>query len=145
MKGYIIQQGIVLEVDIPSHLSNIVADHDKLIEVVVNLLNNALKFTHKGGRIGVRIWETNTPQAEVITAILNTGHGIAAKDLDKVFEKFCQVGNIPTDVKGTGLGLTISKEIVEHLGGRIWVESEIDNKTTFFFGLPVSDKSVKSD
>ncbi len=145
MKGYIVQRGIVLEVDIPSHLSNIVADHDKLIQVVVNLLNNALKFTHKGGRIGVRIWETNTPQAEVITAILNTGHGIAAKDLDKVFEKFCQVGNIPTDVKGTGLGLTISKEIVEHLGGRIWVESEIDNKTTFFFSLPVSDKSVKSD
>ncbi|MDI6781553.1 MAG: ATP-binding protein [bacterium] len=155
MKGYVAQQGILLEVDVPAHLPNIAADHDKLIQVVVNLLNNALKFTHKCGRIGVRIWET-TPlpevlplpeglpppaglplRAEVITAIFNTGHGIPAEQLDRVFEKFCQVGNIPTKTKGTGLGLTICKEIIEHLGGRIWVESEIDDKTTFFFSLPV--------
>ncbi|MBI4752900.1 HAMP domain-containing protein, partial [Candidatus Desantisbacteria bacterium] len=137
IKGYIVQQGIFLNVDVPAHLSVITADHDKLVQVVVNLLNNALKFVNHEGRIGVKIYETTQPQAEVITAISNTGHGIPLEKLDSVFERFCQIGNIPTEVKGTGLGLTICKEIVEHLGGRIWVESEIDKKTTFFFSLPV--------
>ena len=137
IKGYIVQQGIFLSVDVPEHLSVVTADHDKLIQVVVNLLNNALKFVNHEGRLGVKIYETAAAAAEVITAISNTGHGIPPEKLASVFERFCQIENIPTEVKGTGLGLTICKEIVEHLGGRIWVESEIDKKTTFFFSLPV--------
>ncbi|MBU0700877.1 cell wall metabolism sensor histidine kinase WalK [bacterium] len=139
MKGYIIQHGILLKIDVPAHLPSVAADHDKLVQVMINLLNNALKFVHEGGRIGIRIWET---EADVIVAVSDTGCGISPEHLDSVFEKFCQVGNVPSEVKGTGLGLTICKEIIEYFNGRIWVESEVGKGTTFFFGLPVKGVCV---
>ncbi|MFH1896740.1 MAG: ATP-binding protein, partial [Candidatus Desantisbacteria bacterium] len=143
IKGYIVQQGVLLSVDVPAHISIVTADYDKLIQVMVNLLNNALKFVGDNGRIGVKIYETTEPQNhEVITAISDTGHGIPPEKLGSVFERFCQIENIPTEVKGTGLGLTICKEIVERLGGRIWVESEIGKGTTFFFSLPVKGMTI---
>jgi signal transduction histidine kinase len=116
-------------------LPEIVGDRDKLIQAVINLISNAVKFTDKGS-VTCRAKQAN---GEIVVSIMDTGMGIAPEDQPKVFEKFKQVGETLTNKpKGTGLGLTICKEIVEHHGGRIWVESELGKGSTFSFALPVS-------
>jgi CheY-like chemotaxis protein len=103
---------------------------------LVNLLSNAVKFTDSG-KVSCRIFQ-NAERGEVVTSITDTGIGIAEKDHAAVFEQFKQVGDTLTDKpKGTGLGLPICKEIVEHHGGRIWLESEIGKGSTFLFAVPV--------
>ncbi len=115
-------------------LPQVTGDSDRLIQVVINLISNAVKFTDSGsvtcsacGRDG-----------ELVVSVTDSGIGIAPADQPKVFEKFKQVGDTLTDKpKGTGLGLPICKEIVEYHGGRIWVESEPGQGSTFSFTLPV--------
>jgi signal transduction histidine kinase/ligand-binding sensor domain-containing protein len=115
-------------------LPEITGDRDKLIQVVINLISNAVKFTQKGS-VTCR---AERKDSEIVISVSDTGIGISAEDQPKVFEKFMQVGDTLTDKpKGTGLGLSICKEIVEHHGGRIWVESEIGKGSTFSFALPV--------
>ena len=115
-------------------LPELVGDGDKLIQVVINLLSNAVKFTDAGS-VTCRAQKTD---GEIIISVIDSGIGIAPEDRSKVFEKFKQVGDTLTArPKGTGLGLPICKEIVEHHGGRIWVESEIGKGSTFSFTLPV--------
>src|SRR4030095_11509135 len=111
-------------------------DRDKLIQVVVNLLSNAVKFTDKGNVI-CRISQIGD---EVKVDIIDTGIGIAESDYAAVFEQFKQVGGdtLTDKPKGTGLGLPICKEIVEHHCGRIWVESEVGKGSTFSFALPLT-------
>jgi len=118
-------------------LPQIVGDQDKLIQVVINLISNAIKFTEKGS-VTCRSKLVN---GEILISVSDTGMGISEEDLPKVFEKFKQVGDTLTNKpKGTGLGLTISKEIVEVHGGKIWVESKEGVGSTFFFTLPVKSK-----
>lgn len=125
-----------LEVEriVPSELPGIHGDRDRLIQVVINLISNAVKFTDAGTvRCSAR-QEGN----ELIVSIKDSGIGIAPADQPKVFEKFKQVGDTLTDKpKGTGLGLPICKDIVEHHGGRIWVESALGQGSTFSFSLPL--------
>ena len=126
--------------EVGDNFPKITGDRDKLIQVVINLISNAVKFTEKGS-ITCR---ANAENGEVIVSIIDTGIGIAKEDQPKVFEKFKQVGDTLTDKpKGTGLGLPICKEIVEHHGGRIWVESEIGKGSTFSFTLPVKGNPLK--
>src|SRR5690606_30109936 len=116
-------------------LPPITGDRDRLIQVVINLISNAVKFTEQGTII-VRARQSN---GELVVSVVDTGMGIAPADQPKVFERFKQVGETLTDKpKGTGLGLTICREIVEHHGGRIWVESELGRGSTFSFTLPVA-------
>ena len=116
--------GLKLKKDIAAGLPEIVGDADKMIQVVINLISNAVKFTDKGS-VTCRALSDQS-KGEIVVSIIDTGMGIAPEDQPKVFEKFKQVGDTLTNKpKGTGLGLTICKEIVEHHGGRIWVESEI--------------------
>jgi signal transduction histidine kinase/DNA-binding response OmpR family regulator len=130
------QKGLVLKRDISPNLPDIKGDEDKLIQVVVNLLSNAVKFTNEGEIL----CEAEEKDGDVIISVRDSGIGIAKEDLPKVFEKFRQVGDTLTDKPtGTGLGLPISKEIVEYHGGRIWLQSEVGVGSTFFFSLPVSD------
>ncbi len=130
--------GLKLKKDIDTSLPEIVGDQDKLIQVVINLISNAVKFTDKGS-VTCRAKQTN---GEIVISIIDTGMGIAPEDQPKVFEKFKQVGDTLTNKpKGTGLGLTISKEIIEHHGGRIWVESEIGVGSTFSFALPIKSQT----
>jgi len=132
--------GLKLKKDVDTSLPEITGDADKLIQVVINLISNAVKFTDKGS-VTCRAKESN---GEIIVSIIDTGMGIAPEDQPKVFEKFKQVGDTLTNKpKGTGLGLTISKEIVEHHGGRIWVESEIGKGSTFSFALPIKSKTAR--
>jgi CheY-like chemotaxis protein len=106
-----------------------------LIQVVINLISNAVKFTDQG----TVICRAGRRGGDVVVSVVDTGLGIAPTDQPKVFERFKQVGDTLTDKpKGTGLGLPICREIVEHHGGHIWVESEIGRGSTFSFTLPVS-------
>ena len=119
-------------------LPDIVADEDKLIQVVINLISNAVKFTDDGSVTCRAVQQNN----EVVVSIIDTGMGIAEEDQPRVFEKFKQVGDTLTDKpKGTGLGLPICKEIVEHHGGSIWVESELGKGSTFNFSLPITENT----
>ncbi|MDP6925418.1 MAG: HAMP domain-containing sensor histidine kinase [Candidatus Scalindua sp.] len=119
--------------DIESGLPEIVGDSDKLKQVVINLVSNAVKFTQEGPII-CRARKIND---EVTISVIDKGIGIAEDDQEKIFEKFSQVRNGLTDkVKGTGLGLAICKEIIVHHGGRIWVESERGKGSNFTFTLP---------
>ena len=128
------QKNLRLERKIETDLPDVSGDRDKLIQVVVNLLSNAVKFTNAGA-VTCSVFRKDNG---IVVGITDTGIGIAPQDHDKVFEQFKQVGDTLTDKpKGTGLGLPICKEIVEHHNGRIWLESELGQGSTFYFMLPV--------
>jgi signal transduction histidine kinase/DNA-binding response OmpR family regulator len=125
-----------IEPDLPA----ITGDQDRLIQVVINLISNAVKFTDSGSVT----CSAHRHGSELIVGVKDSGIGIAADDQPKVFEKFKQVGDTLTDKpKGTGLGLPICKEIVEYHGGRIWVESEPGHGSTFSFSLPILAESAQ--
>jgi PAS domain S-box-containing protein len=129
-------KGILLTEEIEPELPEITCDRDRILQVVINLLSNALKFTDSGS---VKLKARIADKADAITvSIIDTGIGISAKDNMAVFEKFRQVGDTLTDrPKGTGLGLPICKQIIEHHDGRIWVESTPGSGSSFSFVLPL--------
>jgi CheY-like chemotaxis protein len=131
-----------LVTDIAPGLPEITGDQDRLIQVVINLISNAVKFTDAGS-ITCSVHQRDS---ELVVSVKDSGIGIALVDQPKVFEKFKQVGDTLTDKpKGTGLGLPICKEIVEYHGGRIWVESEPGHGSTFSFTLPIRGPSGQLD
>jgi signal transduction histidine kinase/CheY-like chemotaxis protein len=133
------QKGLRLVTDVTQNLPVVTGDGDRLIQVVINLISNAVKFTDTGS-VTCRATRRG---GEIVVSIVDTGMGIAPADQPKVFERFKQVGDTLTDKpKGTGLGLPICREIVEHHGGRVWVESEPGKGSTFSFSLPVPDALV---
>ncbi|MDP2412658.1 GAF domain-containing protein [Daejeonella sp.] len=129
------QKSLKLEKQIEADLQPIAGDRDKLIQVIINLISNAVKFTDKGSVL-CKVYRDGD---ELIVGITDTGIGIAAEDYAAVFEQFKQVGGdtLTDKPKGTGLGLPICKEIVEHHGGRIWLESKLGKGSTFSFALPI--------
>ena len=132
---------IVLGTEFASGLPMLLADKDRLTQVLNNLINNALKFT-KEGQVVVSASCDNDKKLMTF-CVRDTGAGIKSEDLPKLFQKFQQVGGATQQVSGTGLGLAISKEIVERHGGRIWVESEFGKGSSFFFAIPVKhDKRI---
>lgn len=129
---------IQLITDIPTGIPPAWADADRLDEIFTNLLSNAIKFTPAGGRITMRV-EPKGALLEVV--IQDTGDGIPPEALPKIFDKFEQVRTgkrSPVQVKGTGLGLTIVKGLVEAHGGTIWAESEVGRGSAFHFTLPIA-------
>jgi signal transduction histidine kinase len=123
--------------DVPEDLPNITGDRDRLLQVLINLISNAVKFTDEG-LVRIRC-ERREERGEMVFAVEDTGSGIPADQLDKVFERFQQVEDNQTGKpKGTGLGLPICKEIVAHHGGRIWVESELGKGSNFLLSLPIT-------
>jgi signal transduction histidine kinase len=134
------RQHLRLELDLAGDLPNLWGDRDRLYQVVANLLNNAIKFTHPGGTVGLAA-EHDAAQGEVRIRVADTGVGIAPADQRRIFDKFQQVGDTLTEKpKGTGLGLAISRDIVEHHGGRVWVESYPGVGSTFTVALPVPSR-----
>jgi two-component system, sensor histidine kinase and response regulator len=123
-----------VEVTAGESIPDVMADPDKLIQVMTNLLSNAFKFSPAGSTIRIIAKSLGD---EVVIGVEDQGIGIAPGDVPLVFERFIQVGDTLTDKpKGTGLGLPICKEIVDHYGGRIWVKSEYEVGSTFPFALP---------
>ncbi|MBN2139855.1 MAG: PAS domain-containing protein [Desulfovibrionaceae bacterium] len=130
-----------LEVRLDDDLPTIFADEDRLVQVMINLLDNAAKFTPAGK---VQVTASCALPQTLHIKVSDTGIGIAKDDLAKVFNKFQQVkydGSLLNKPKGTGLGLTICKEIVEHYKGRIWVESLPGKGSVFTVQLPTGHRS----
>ncbi|MFZ9002947.1 MAG: ATP-binding protein [Robiginitalea sp.] len=128
------EKDLKLKKQIPQDLPLINGDADKLIQVVINLLSNAVKFTDKG-TVSVEAYKDNN---QIVVEVQDTGMGVAEDDRHKIFERFRQAGDTLTDKpKGTGLGLPICREIIEHHGGIIWMKSELGEGSTFFFSLPL--------
>jgi signal transduction histidine kinase len=114
-----------------------------LIQVLLNLLSNALKFCPEGrGRVDVTLTETGGWQR---VDVRDNGPGIAPQDLEFIFDKFRQGGDTLTaKPAGTGLGLHISRQIIEHFGGRMWVESRPGEGACFSFTLPVAQRAAEA-
>ncbi|MFH1612226.1 MAG: ATP-binding protein [bacterium] len=114
-------KNITLKLEIPTNLAEVFADEERIVQVLINIIGNAIKFTHKGGKIVIQACQKDK---FIEVSILNTGDVIATKDLERIFEPFNQ-GNQTTDIsiKGTGLGLTITKKIIELHQGKIWAEN----------------------
>lgn len=130
-----IERSIYLNYEKTGNMPLVLGDEDKVREVLINLVGNATKFTHKGG-ISVR---AVIKENMMITSVTDTGSGIANEDQELLFKKFSQVGkDYARPMGGTGLGLYISKQIVEGLKGNIWLESTLGKGTTFYFSLPVA-------
>ncbi len=129
------QNGLELVCDFEDGLPEVAGDKYRLEQVLINLFSNAIKFTEKGF-IQCRAWMINE---EILISVKDTGGGINEDDMERVFDKFSQIGaTVKGKPRGTGLGLTICKEIVSRHGGRIWVESEQGKGSTFSFTLPVT-------
>jgi two-component system, NtrC family, sensor kinase len=111
----------------------VAGDERRIRQVVFNLLSNAVKFTPAGGAVDVRATQVN---GEVRVSVSDTGPGIAEQDRERVFEEFQQTDAGVEQREGTGLGLALSKRLVELHGGRIWVDSELGQGSTFVFTLP---------
>ncbi len=134
-------KSISLEKEIPQTLPQINIDPNRIIQVLNNLIGNAIKFTPNDGKIVIQARLLREDQG-IEVSVADTGIGIAKGDLPKVFDKFYQVGErVSTDISGTGIGLSIAKEIVNLHGGKIWVESEKGAGAKFIFTLPLTQKN----
>ena len=132
---------IEMSLKIAENLPNIEADELKVKEIIYNLLSNAVKFTPAGGKIGIRAKKADS---EIEVTVWDTGVGIASENMEKIFEGFFRVDTPYSRVtEGTGLGLPLSKKLVELHGGKLFVESEGLNKgTEVRFTLPIIFRGV---
>ncbi len=126
---------VTVETVIPENLPPVLADSRRIQQVVMNLLHNALKFTPEGGHVTLKA-EVQGP--EVVISVKDTGVGIPADDVPRIFERFYKTDRARAD-EGVGLGLSIAKHIVLGHGGRIWVESVEGRGSTFFFSLLIGE------
>jgi signal transduction histidine kinase/ActR/RegA family two-component response regulator len=126
---------IALDLDVAADLDVVEADELRFKQVVLNLLTNAVKFTPPGG--SVRVLATRQGD-DLIVAVTDTGVGVPPEDRDRIFESFQQGGRGAPKEEGTGLGLTLSRRIVELLNGRLWLTSEVGLGSTFAFSIPLT-------
>lgn len=131
------EKSVDLRVDAPSTLPDVMADPSRVIQVLLNLLGNALQYTPPGGSVSVSARHVDD---EVIFAVTDTGVGLSAEDIPHLFERFYRVDKSRSRAGGgSGIGLTISLHLVEAHGGRIWAESEgIGRGSNFLFTLPTN-------
>lgn len=127
------QAGVALDVEIPSRLPRVKGDSERTVQVLTNVLDNALKFTPRGGRVTVRAWEHH---GAVRIAVADTGPGIPAHDVPHIFDRFYKADKARRGRAGTGLGLAIAKRLVEAQGGTITVESREGAGTQVVVALP---------
>ncbi|MGZ6340035.1 MAG: sensor histidine kinase [Candidatus Limnocylindrales bacterium] len=134
------RQGLRLVLDVPEHLPTVRGDEERLGQVLLNLLHNAVKFSPNGGEIRVTV----RPDPDgVVVAVADPGVGVPRADQGRIFERFYKVDRARVRGRGggTGLGLAIARHIVESHGGRIWVESEEGAGSTFSFVQPPSPEA----
>ncbi|MNY00682.1 Sensor histidine kinase YycG [compost metagenome] len=127
------EAGVTLEIRSAPH--RVWADEERILQALTNLLSNAIKFSPRGGVVTLSV----TPEDEALRfSIEDQGRGIPPEMIEVIFERFRQVDASDSRQKGgTGLGLPISRGIIEQHGGRLWVESRLDAGTTFHFTLPL--------
>ena len=149
VQGLSDEKDIKLNLDIPADLPFVHGDKERLVQVLTNLISNAIKYSPSGTEVNVH-FETaerllpHQPQSQpvIICSVQDNGYGISAADQEKLFTKFFRADdpNI-RQAKGTGLGLSITKGIVELHRGQIWLESALGEGTTFFFAVPQSPQA----
>lgn len=128
------EKQLALHLSVPSDLPPGRGDEQRIAQVLLNLVGNAIKFT-EAGEVGIGV---SAEDGAFAIAVSDTGGGIAEEDQQKIFDEFQQADNSNTRAQGgTGLGLAISKRIIEMHGGRMWVESSLGKGSTFWFTLPV--------
>jgi len=131
------EKNIQLKTDIADKLPELQADETKIKSVVTNLVNNAIKFTPQQGRVTVQV---RRRREHLVIRVSDTGMGIPTDDLPKIFDRFYRIHRPGKQIQGTGLGLAIVKKIVMMHAGRIDVESEPDQGTTFTVVLPLTSQ-----
>lgn len=127
-------KSIKLYDDIEEGLPEVKVDKDKIFQVLINLLSNAIKFTDEGSICcSAKFYD----EKSIIVSVKDTGPGISEENFELIFDKYKQLPNSGNKPKGSGLGLTICKNIVENHGGKIWVESRMGKGSIFSFTLPI--------
>jgi signal transduction histidine kinase/CheY-like chemotaxis protein len=134
-----LKQRIQLSLEVDPEVGSLDADRLRFRQVVLNLLSNAVKFTPEGGRVDVRAFIRDQ---DLVVLVADTGVGVPAEDRERIFDSFQQGTRFSEQVEGTGLGLTLSKRILELHGGRIWVESEPGQGSTFGIALPAGPQEA---
>jgi two-component system phosphate regulon sensor histidine kinase PhoR len=143
------EKGLKFTSEIPEDIPEVSADERLLTQVLINLLDNAIKYTEEGAQITV---SAKTLDLEIQVDVRDTGIGIREIDIDRIFERFYRVdksrsrelgesGLRSKVLRSTGLGLSIVKHIIQQHGGKIWVESQLGQGSTFSFALPKASKS----
>jgi len=141
LNNWAVSKSIKLSKSVSADLPRVEVDPNKIIQVLNNLIGNAIKFTPENGSITVEA-SCDKQEGLVRVAVVDTGVGISAEDLGKIFDKFYQSREKnQSEIKGTGIGLAIVKEIVELHQGKVWVESEKGKGSRFIFTLPICFKS----
>jgi len=131
--------GVTVMVNLPPNLPTVMADRDRIEEVLQNLLDNAVKYSPDKLEVMVACHATGD---EVILSVSDTGMGISLRDQEQIFDRFYRVGNNKTrSLQGAGLGLYICRAIIEAHGGHIWVQSVLHQGSTFSFSLPREEKA----
>jgi two-component system phosphate regulon sensor histidine kinase PhoR len=136
MQPQIQRAKLELMIDIQQKMPTILVDVNRMEQVLINLIHNAIKFTPPGGKITLAAIQQNH---EIVFSVKDTGIGIPPRDLERIFERFYKVDRARSD-HGTGLGLSIARHLVEAHGGRIWVESISTKGSTFFFSIPIGEE-----
>ena len=137
MRAQVERAGLVLRLDTAQDMTEVLADPPRMEQVLVNLIHNAVKFTHPGGEV---ILAAQTEAGFVRFSVRDTGVGIPADDLERIFERFYKADRARSG-GGTGLGLSISCHLVEAHGGRIWAVSTEGDGSTFYFTIPVDQQT----
>jgi len=139
--------GLSLDVSLPEPLPPAWGDRVRLVQILTNLISNAIKYTPSGGRISISVsasdnlWDVDGAPRVLQTTVADTGIGIAPGDQPRVFETFFRSEDEAVrEMSGTGLGLSIARHLVELQGGRIWFESKQGEGTTFHFTIPVREE-----
>ncbi|HKR07805.1 MAG TPA: HAMP domain-containing sensor histidine kinase [Gemmatimonadaceae bacterium] len=136
-----IDKKIGLRIELPETDQHMCADDGRVLQALGNLVGNALKFTPAGGSVTVKA-ERCEVGGSVVFSVADTGPGMSAEDQRRVFDRFFQARE--GDVRGVGLGLTITKGIVEAHGGNVWLQSTLGKGTTFYFNVPWKTKAPAS-
>jgi two-component system phosphate regulon sensor histidine kinase PhoR len=133
--------GVDLGIDLQGGLPPVLADAERVHQVIINLVHNAIKFTPIGGSITVSAFRDESKPDQVMVSVVDTGDGISADDLPRIFERFYKVDRARS-AGGTGLGLAIAKHMVQAHGGEIWAESIEGKGSTFSFTLPIFKQTL---
>ncbi|NLK21303.1 MAG: hypothetical protein GX308_04320 [Epulopiscium sp.] len=141
LRSLIGDKNINISYDYDGKIPKIIGDEIRIQQILYNIIGNAAKFTNKGS---ITITARSDLQNErVVFAIKDTGIGIKEKDYDKVFDRFTQISNKQSSIetKGSGLGMTITKELITRIGGEIWFESKYEEGSIFYFTLPFNKQN----
>jgi signal transduction histidine kinase len=130
------KRNISISIDVEPHISTVFADERRLLQILVNLLNNAVKFTPQGGRIGIKV-TADRKMEELTFTVWDTGVGIAQEDFDRLFQPFVQLDSgLNRNADGTGLGLALVARLTRVHNGRVNVESTPGKGSRFHVSLP---------